>query len=127
MRLLHSQPGWADVESAYQEALNQLANDQPANAITDVTRALQLTLEKLGASGNALGPLVKSAKSRGLLRAHDDNLTRGIESFLNWASADRSQAGDAHQSGTEWSQDAWLSIHVVGALIVRLVLKSDRS
>jgi hypothetical protein len=41
-------------------------------------------------------------------------LTRGL------VSADRSERGDAHLVKESDSDDAWLVVHVVGALILRL-------
>ena len=74
----------------------------------------------LGGQGNALGRPVMDAKQRGLLASHDQTLTDGIVKFLDWASADRSQTGDAHSNGHTALGDAWLMVHVVGALVLRL-------
>jgi hypothetical protein len=52
-----------------------LAEGKPADAITDVARALQEALVILGCKGNALGPLAKSARSKGLLGPHDALMT----------------------------------------------------
>lgn len=110
---------FARAHSAYLEALKQLPAN-PANAITDAGTALQETLAALDCKGNALGPLIKSARSSGLLAAHDERLTDGIEKFLQWASANRSETGDSHKVTNASRDDAWLMIHVVGALIVKL-------
>lgn len=121
LRLLSQSPGdWVDVESAYQDALREISEDNPADAITDAGRALQAALEASGAKGNALGPLIKDAKKQGLLGPHDTNLTNGIESLMHWVSAERSEMGEAHKAGTDQRADAWLAVHVVGALILRL-------
>lgn len=114
---------FAKAHSAYLEALKQLPAN-PANAITDAGTALQETLTALGCKGNSLGPLIKSARSSGLLAAHDEKLAGGIEQFLQWASANRSEAGDSHKVSDASRDDAWLMIHVVGALIVKLA-KTD--
>lgn len=120
LRLLSGRPGWGEVEAAYQAALREIADGDPADAVTDAGRALQKALEACGATGNALGPLIGSAKSSGLLGPHDSNLTSGIEKLMHWVSADRSVTGEAHHSGTTAREDAWLAVHVVGALILRL-------
>lgn len=39
---------------------------------------------------------------------------------MDWVSADRSERGEAHKSGSDDRADAWLAVHVVGALILRL-------
>ena len=120
LQLLSGRAGWKKVEQAYQDALGELSDGKPADAITDAGTALQLALEAAGAEGDQLGRLIVSARKKGLLTGHDPNLTDGIEKFMHWASADRSQSGDAHGLGTDARADAWLAVHVVGALILRL-------
>ena len=108
------------MERAYQDALRELAGGDPADAITDAGTALQEALTVAGAKGNALGPLLKSARQLGLLRAHDAALEEGIVKLVDWVSADRSTLGDAHKASQARREDAWLTVHVVGALILRL-------
>ena len=121
LRLLSGRPGWDKVEAAYQDALREIAQGHAADAITDVGTALQEALALLGCKGNALGPLVTSARKKGLLGAHDSKLTDGVEKMLDWVSADRSILGDSHKGASEAvREDAWLAVHVVGALILRL-------
>jgi len=112
--------------AAYLEAIKEIPAN-PGNAITDAGTALQEVLVALGCEGNALGPLIKSAKKKGLLAAHDATLERGVENFLSWASADRSETGDGHHVTDASRADAWLMVHVIGALIVRLVDPSKRA
>lgn len=112
--------------TAYLDALRELASD-PANAITDAGTALQETLTALGCQGNALGPLIKDASKRGLLQRHDSLLTEGLMKFLNWASANRSEAGDSHHVSDATRHDAWMMIHIVGTLILRLVRSNPSS
>ncbi|WP_157606327.1 hypothetical protein [Phycicoccus sp. Soil802] len=117
---------FSKAHAAYLDALKEIPAS-PANAITDAGTALQEVLTAVGCAGNALGPLIKSAKKKGLLAPHDDALNNGLENFLNWASADRSQTGDGHHVSDATRADAWLMVHIVGALIVRLVDPSKRS
>jgi hypothetical protein len=119
IRLLSGRDGWEDVESSYLKALTEIGTD-PSDAITDVGTALQAALALLGCSGNALGPLIKSARQKGLLAPHDENLADGIQKILDWVSADRSTTGDAHGVTGASPDDAWFAVHVVGALILRL-------
>lgn len=119
LRLLAT-PGWEKVESSYQNALSQLAQGEGANAITDAGTALQGALEHLGAKGNQIGDLVTSAKSLKILASHDIPLLTAIEKACRWVSADRSNSGDAHNANPAHSDDAWFTIHVVGAIILRL-------
>ncbi|HEV2070575.1 MAG TPA: hypothetical protein VGR26_12345 [Acidimicrobiales bacterium] len=121
LRLLPGRRGWDKVEAAYQAALREISSGNPADAITDAGTALQEALMLLGCQGNALGSLIKSAKSKGLLAPHDSQLTDGIEKIAHWVSADRSESGDSHKASTGVTRDdAWFTVHVVGALIVRL-------
>jgi hypothetical protein len=113
LRLLASRSDLSSVESAYQKALREIAVD-PGDAITDASTALQELLESLECRGNALGPLLKDAKRRKLLADHDGKL-------IEWVAADRSALGDAHHDSVAQADDAWLIVHVVGALILRLV------
>ncbi|MCS7476396.1 hypothetical protein ACFFQW_04370 [Umezawaea endophytica] len=116
------------VEVAYQDALKEISNGAGADAITDAGTALQELLTLLGCAGNALGPLIKSAKANGLIAAHDARMVDGIASIMHWVSADRSESGDAHSATKVSVEDAWLTVHVVGALILRLAnSKSKRS
>lgn len=125
LRLLSGRQGWQAVEQAYQKALREIGDD-PSDAITDAGTALQQALLLLGCEGNALGPLVKDAKRRGVLAPHDPTLADGVARIIDWVSADRSQRGDGHDSMTGASpEDAWLAVHVVGALILRLA-RGDR-
>jgi hypothetical protein len=111
---------FAKAHQAYVEAIKEIPAS-PSNAITDAGAALQETLTALGCQGNALGPLIADGRRRGVFAAHDATLTNGLVSILSWASADRSEKGDGHHVTDASRGDAWLMVHVVGALIVRLV------
>jgi len=125
LRLLASS-GWEQVEAAYQDALGELAAGRAPDAITDAGTALQEALTLLGAEGNALGPLIRSAKKKGIILGHDQNLLDTLSAAATWVSADRSQVGDAHQVSGASSEDAWLTVHVVGAILLRLSAGSAR-
>jgi len=125
--LLHGRPDLRNAHDAYLNALKEISRNDPADAITDAGTALQETLTALGCKGSALGPLIADAKKNGLLAGHNRNLTDGVEKFLHWASADRSQSGDAHTSQQAALSDAWLMVHIVGALIVRLADVTPRA
>lgn len=126
LTLLGGQPGWAKVESAYQDALQELARGEPGDSITDAGTALQEALVFLGCDGNALGPLIKSARTKGLLAPHDSPMVDAIDKLLSWVSADRSVKGDAHNAVKPAREDAWLTVHVVGALLLRLSKATGR-
>jgi hypothetical protein len=105
---------------AYMNALKEISKGEPADAITDAGTALQEALTALGCKGGSLGPLVADARKQGLLGAHDQSLISGVIKFHDWAHAERSNTGDAHKHSDAVLADAWLMVHVVGALIVRL-------
>jgi hypothetical protein len=120
LQLLHN-PKFAKAEKVYRRALEELSKGTPGDAITDAGAALQETLTTLGCDGNRLGQLIKSAKAKGFLAAHDVRMTQAIEDVMEWVSADRSEKGDSHKADESEKEDVWFTIHVVGALIVRLV------
>lgn len=119
LRLLSGRQGWDAVEQTYQKALEEIGND-PADAITDAGTALQEALTLLGCEGNQLGKLAASARQKGLLAGHDMKL-------VDWVAADRSETGDSHNARPAGHDDAWLTVHVVGALILRLAGSAPRS
>lgn len=118
--LLHSQPRFADAETAYQNALEQIRKRDPANAITDAGVALQEALTALGCEGKVLGDLLKSAHKIGLLKGKDTPLGEVVGRTVDWVAAMRNQ-GEAHKANPDVDMpDAWMVVHVVGALIIRL-------
>jgi hypothetical protein len=118
--LLHSQPKFADAEKAYQKALKELRNRDAGDAITDAATALQDVLTALGCTGGALGDLLKSAKNKALLQGNDTPLTEAVCKTVDWVAAKRNQ-GEAHKGDPDIDMsDAWMVVHVVGALIIRL-------
>ncbi|WP_439380521.1 hypothetical protein [Amycolatopsis lexingtonensis] len=127
LKLLAGESKFEKVEKAYQDALEEISRGKPEDAITDAGTALQEMLELLGCKGNALGPLIKSAKSQGLLTGHDTKLADALEAAMSWVSADRSTTGDAHSAAKAEVGDAWLTVHVVGALLLRLADDKKRT
>ena len=119
LRLLSGRNGWEHIEVSYQKALREISEGHPDDAITDAATALQDALTLLGCDGNALGPLISDAKKRNLIAAHDAPV-------LHWVSADRSETGDGHHKSDASIEDAWLTVHVVGALILRLATGGPR-
>jgi hypothetical protein len=121
LRLLSGRPGWEEVETAYQDALREIADGNPADSITDAARALEEAFEIRGATGGSIGERLKAARKSGLLGGGDERLVSGIEEFVRWAAALRGNKSDAHTgAGDAERPDAWLAVHVVGALILRL-------
>lgn len=81
----------------------------------------------LGADGNALGPLIASAQRKGIILGHDQALLETVARAASWVSADRSQVGDAHSVSAATREDAWLTVHIVGAVLLRLSAVENRS
>lgn len=104
---------FVNAHDAYLDALKEITAGKSGDAITDAGTALQEALTALGCTGNALGPLIDDAVRRGILAPHDKKIA-------DWVSADRSTTGDAHHHSAATVADAWLAVHVTGALIVRL-------
>jgi hypothetical protein len=126
LRLLAGRSDLDKVEFAYGEALREIADGNAANAITDAATALQEMFNALGWPGNSLGPQIKFARENGILAPHDSPMLHAIEKLLNWVSADRSEKGDAHAVTSVALDDAWLIVHVVGAVILRLSRPTTR-
>ena len=120
LTLLAGIPSHHEVESAYRDALDEIGNSAPDDAITDAARALEKTLELSGCSGNTLGKKLTAARELGLLGDHDSQLREAILKIGSWIAADRASKGDTHPGGVATIDDAWLIVHVVGALILRL-------
>lgn len=118
LTLLAGLSEWQEVERAYQNALSEIPRD-PADAITDAASALELALRLRHCDGNSLGELGRSGASRRVLTPYDLKL-------IDWVNADRAGRGDAHGSPETPAQDAWLTVHVVGALILRLASGTQR-
>ena len=127
LHLLSKSHEWGSVEKSYKDALEEISDGKPGDAITDAGAALQECLTLLGCEGNALGPLIKSARKNALFAAHDGPMIDGIDKVLHWVSADRSEMGDAHIASPASIDDAWLIVHVVGAIILRLARGTARN
>jgi hypothetical protein len=127
LRLLAGRSDLANVESAYRSALEEIAAGKAADAITDAGTALQEMLTALGCAGNALGQLIASARSKGILAPHDSPMLTAVEKVLHWVAADRSEKGDAHAVTSPTLDDAWFIVHVVGAAVLRLSKSAPRA
>lgn len=117
MALLRGDSRFADAEKAYQDALRELRNHDAGDAITDAGTALSEMFNALGCKGQALGDQLASAKKTGLIRGTDAPLT---ELVSRWVATQRNN-GEAHYAVHQYGiSDAWMVVHVVGALMIRL-------
>jgi hypothetical protein len=119
LRLLVSKQ-FSAAHDSYLEALKEIGNGKADDAITDAGRALQEALEALGCKGDVLSSLIKDGKAKGLFRAHDQQLHEALILVTKWATSERNKRGDTHKQSDAGVSDAWLMVHVVGAIIVRL-------
>jgi hypothetical protein len=126
LHLLDGQPQFTGAEERYQDALRELRDGYPDDAITDAGAALEQILKALGCTGNTLGELLKSAKQTGLLHAADAKFSSVLSQTIDWVKETRN-AGEAHSGDVDYTMsDAWMVVHVVGALIRRLAEKGRR-
>jgi hypothetical protein len=119
LHLLAGRSDLAAVETAYQHSLEEISDHEFADAVTDSGTALQEMLKARGSQGNQLDPLAKSALAMGLITGYDVKL-------VDWVAADRSTKGDTHNAQPATRDDAWLAVHIVGALILRLAAPTAR-
>lgn len=125
IRLLQD-PRYSKVDATYRKALDEISKGDGADAVTDAGTALQELLTALGCDGNQLGDLVRSARKKQLLASHDTAMLDVIEKAMHWVAADRSETGESHHASDASRDDAWLIVHIVGALIVRLASGEKR-
>lgn len=115
--LLSGRPSFEDAERNYMDALTSIRQGRFDDAVTNAAAAVEATLRILGC-GDARTAFAKRgavAIERNLLAPHDKGL-------LGWITATRGLEGDAHGQGSHTTRaDAWLVVHVAGALILRLV------
>lgn len=117
---LRGQPRFAAAEKAFADALDELRQGRPPDAITDVSRALQELLVELGGEGNTVSKAGRTAIKRGLLMSHDKHLLDAVELLFRWIEANRSERGDAHKTTDASQADARLAINIAGAIFVWL-------
>lgn len=120
IRLVYGDPRLEADQIAYMNALRQISQGDAPNAITDAGTALQESLKALGAEGKVLGDQLKDARKRDLLPGRDSPLLGSVLKAMEWVASERNQNGDGHNVTDATLDDAWLIVHVVGALIVRL-------
>ena len=123
--LLEADARFGKASSAFQTAINRLSENHPDVAITDAGTAVQEFFRALGVNGNSLSDQLNVAQKAGIISAYDRTL---LKPFTDWLNADRSTRGNAHHhnEGDVTKGDAWLAIHVAGALMVRLSNEEPR-
>ncbi|MFJ4229901.1 hypothetical protein ACIPYV_20230 [Paenarthrobacter nicotinovorans] len=120
IKLLYGEARLDRAQEAYMAALKQISHHDAANAITDAGTALQETFNALGVPGKVLGEQIKAVRSTGQLAGRDAPMLESVVKAMEWVASERNQNGDGHKVTNATLDDAWLIVHVVGALIVRL-------
>jgi hypothetical protein len=123
---LDADPKFTPASGAFQTALTHLSENKPSVAITDAATAVQEFFRVLGAQGNSLSDQMNNAQKKGIITSNDRAL---LKPFADWLNGDRSDKGNAHywREGDVSKSDAWLAIHVAGALMVRLSNEEPRN
>jgi hypothetical protein len=123
--LLTDDPAFGQASAAYQSALTKLSKGEAEVALTEAATSLQEFFRALGVQGNSLSKQLDNAVNQKVISGAD----RGLMKPLNdWVNGDRSQRGNAHyhRTGDVSKADAWLMMHVVGAVMVRLSNRDPR-
>ena len=113
------------INKAFLEAIEELSIGKHANAITDASRALEESLRYIGAKGNGPGELFNDARSKGFLKPHDQPLFEVLNRAVGWVSAQRANEGDAHRQTEPVNSEAWATIYICGALILKILNESN--
>lgn len=109
------------VNKSFRDALDELSKGKYADAITDASRALEETLRYLGAEGTGTTGLFRSAVRKDLVKPHDQKLFDSIFSAVSWVGAQRTNEGDAHNHTEPSTSEAWATVHICGALILKFL------
>lgn len=123
--LLDSSPEFAKASRGFSAAISRLSDNKPDVAITDAASAVQEMFRALGVQGNSITDQIDAAARQKVITQADRQLLRPL---VNWLNADRSDRGNAHHHRADDASkaDAWLAIHVAGALMVRLSNQEPR-
>lgn len=123
--LLGDDPVFRTASDAYQSALARLTKGETDVALTQAATSLQEFFRALGVEGNSVSDQLDNAQRHNVISPADRSLMKPL---INWVNADRSYRGNAHRhrEGDVTRADAWLMMHVVGALMVRLSNREPR-
>ncbi len=123
--LLADDPTFTKASSAFQSALTKLSRGETEVSLTEAATALQEFFRALEVEGNSLSDQLNKAQQQKVISGSDRSLMKPL---TDWVNADRSNRGNAHyhRAGDVSKADAWLMLHVVGALMVRLSNREPR-
>jgi hypothetical protein len=125
LTLLHGQNRFADAERQYRDALDELAGENWADAITDASSAVENVLRViLSLSRGTLADLLGQARLRGLFGdPQAARLKKVVTGFTALADM-RNEESDAHGNSSD-SATPWLALQWAGALIVYFVQRAE--
>ncbi|MFF2486255.1 hypothetical protein ACFVSU_07650 [Microbacterium sp. NPDC058062] len=123
--LLGDDPVFKTASDAFQSALTRLSKGETDIALTQAATALQEFFRALDVEGNSVANQLDNAQRAKVISGADRSLMKPL---IDWVNADRSDRGNAHRhrEGDVTKADAWLMMHVVGALMVRLSNREPR-
>lgn len=123
--LLADDAAFAQASAAFQSALTKLSKGETEVALTEAATSLQEFFRALGVDGNSLSNQLDNAVNKKVISGADRGLMKPL---IDWVNGDRSQRGNAHyhRTGDVSKADAWLMMHVVAAVMVRLSNKEPR-
>ena len=123
--LLGDDPAFGTASSAFQSALTRLSKGEMDVALTQAATSLQEFFRALGVEGNSVSDQLNGAQRQKVISPADWSL---LKPLVGWVNADRSDRGNAHRHRERdvTKADAWLMMHVVGALMVRLSNREPR-
>jgi len=112
LSLLSGRKKFAAAETKFFDALKSIQESRFDDAVTDTCSALEETLDAVGCTGNTLNRKFQHAITLGIATGYDKKI-------VDWLSADRVDKGDTHSGGSKATRaDAWLTLHVTGAVIL---------
>lgn len=123
--LLADDPDFALSSAAFQSALTRLSRGETDVALTEAATSLQEFFRALDVEGNSVSDQLDNAQRTKVISGADRSLMKPL---IAWVNADRSDRGNVHRhrAGDVSKADAWLMMHVVGALMVRLSNREPR-
>ena len=112
---------WPEVEQHLTNAQREIAEGNPADALTDIGTALQAALTLAGCPGKTIGEQIGAAKKKNLFTREHIKLGVAVEALGDWIASIRNQKGDAHPGAEASASEAHLAYGVLRAVVVYLL------
>jgi hypothetical protein len=113
--------GWTDVANKMHEALREIAEGNPGDAVTDVATGLQAAFARAGYNGKTLGAQIKAARDkqaggRVAFAGTHDKLGAAADNLSEWLAGLRNISSDAHHGPEATQTEAELAVRISIAL-----------